>query len=496
MSGTVQFNVYPSSNRVPGVYFEVDASQANTGQIIQRTLIIGQKLSSGTATTAVPLLATGIGDANTSYGVGSMLSNMLAQYRLNDPFGEVWMLPLADESGSAAATFTVTITGPATAAGTLNLYVAGNNLSVGVNSGDTATTIASNIATAVGVMPSLPCTASPSSGVVTLTARNKGAAAGDIDVRMNYYGVVGAETTPAGVTVTIANGVTGSTDPNSTNINAALANISDQTMDFVVFPYTGTSQLGAIETFLSDSSGRWSWLSELFGGVFSAYRGSFSAQTTEGALNNNQHLSIIGVYDSPNPMFMWAAAYAGTCATSLRADPALPLQNVQIQGVLAPPLASRFTISERNTLYYTGIASFKCNDAGQVILERAVTTYQTNTAGAADDSYLDVETMYTLMFLIRDLRTDLQTKYARKKLVADGTRIPYGVNFVTSQTIKTEVIANYTKNAALGLCQSPDVFAKNIQCVNAGNGQVSILWPGDLANQLRTIAVLAQFTKT
>ena len=496
MSGTVTFSVYPSTNRVSGVYFEIDASQANTGQINQRTLIIGQKLTSGTATTAIPVLSTGIGDANTDFGLGSMLANMLAQYRLNDPFGEVWCLPLADEGGGAAATYTITITGPASNNGTLALYVAGVSVPVGVTDGDSATVVAGNVVSAINALPNLPCTAGNTAGVVTVTARHKGVAAGDIDLRLNYFGKVGGEVTPPGLTVAFAAGVAGATDPTANDINTALANLSDKTYDFIVFPYTGASQLGATTAFLNDTAGRWSWLSELFGGVFSAYRGTAGSQTSFGATLNDQHLSVIGVFDSPNPMYMWAASYGGTCATSLRADPALPLQNVVIQGVLAPPLQSQFDISERNTLYYSGIASFKVSDAGQVILERAVTTYQQNAAGAADDSYLDVEVLYTLMFLIRDLRTDLQTKYARKKLVSDGTRIPFGVNFVTSQTIKAEVIANYRKNAALGLCQNPDTFAQNVTAVNAGNGQVSILWPGDLANQLRVIAVLAQFTRT
>ena len=71
------------------------------------------------------------------------------------------------------------------------------------------------------------------------------------------------------------------------------------------------------------------------------------------------------------------------------------------------------------------------------------TTYQHNLAGAADDSYLDVETMYGLMYVARDLATYLLSRYARKKLVSDQTPILAGSNCVSAQMIKASTVSEY-----------------------------------------------------
>ena len=65
------------------------------------------------------------------------------------------------------------------------------------------------------------------------------------------------------------------------------------------------------------------------------------------------------------------------------------------------------------------MSTTRVGDDGTVIIERECTTYQKIASGAADDSYLDVETMYGLMFVARDLSNYLLTRYARKKLVTD-----------------------------------------------------------------------------
>ncbi len=102
--------------------------------------------------------------------------------------------------------------------------------------------------------------------------------------------------------------------------------------------------------------------------------------TTFGLSRNDAAVSILPAYDAPESPTLWAADVAGTCMASLRADPAIPLQEL-VLGVLPPPLASRLdTISERNTLLYAGMSAYQVNQAGQVYIDRMVTTYQTTPA--------------------------------------------------------------------------------------------------------------------
>jgi phage tail sheath gpL-like len=488
----INFTYYPESNRVPGVYVEMDPSQANTAQTLQRSLIIGQMLTAGSAAPDVPLEVESLAQVQAACGRGSILCQMAQAYLTGDNFGDLWLLPLTDNVAGEKATGTVTVAGPATQPGTLNLYLGGMLVQAGVYLNDAAATIASSIVDACTANPDLAVTAEAVGAVVTLTANNAGEIGNDIDIRLNYYGQPGGEYTPAGVTLTILPMSGGTGNP---GIGNGLANLSDQTYDFIVTPYTDTTNLDSLEAFLNDSTGRWSWEQMLYGGAFSAVTGTLGVCTAFGTARNDQHMSIIAYDDSPDPPWIWAAQIGAYCAASLRVDPGLPLQYIGTT-LKAPPVQSRWTIGERNTLLYDGMSTFRVGDDGSVIIERMCTTYQKNLAGAADDSYLDVETMYGLMFVARDLANYLLTRYARKKLVSNTTPVLAGSNCVTAAMIQASTVSEYRALEAAGYVQNSDTFAANIVAENAGNGLVKILAPVDLVNQLRQIAILLQFRKS
>ena len=163
--------------------------------------------------------------------------------------------------------------------------------------------------------------------------------------------------------------------------------------------------------------------------------------------------------------------------------------------MLAPAVAPRFPLTIRNMLLYSGISTFTVDANGVVTLENIITTYVTNAAGQADNSYLEIETMFLLMYVLRSLRSVVTTNYARKKLAADGVRPPAGSNIVTPSLIKADLIANYRELEAAGMVQESDVFAANLVVEkNASNpNRVDVLWPGILIDQLRVFALLAQF---
>lgn len=488
----IPFRVIPSGLRLPGSFFELDNSQANTAQGNQRALIIGQITAAGIATPNVPLISGGTGDANLQGGPSSQLANMLASYRLNDTFGEVWYLPLADAAGATAATGTITFTTPPTAAGTIALYIAGIVVDVPVTASQTVASIATAVAAAINLIPQMPVTAAAAAGVVTLTADNKGLCGNEIDIRFNYYGTAGGEATPAGLVCTVVAMSGGATNP---TLTTALGNLGNMPFDFIISPYTDTASLTALQGFLNDTTGRWSWSSQLYGHVFMAYAGTFSALTTLGLTRNNQHETILGFYGSPTPSWMWASALAAQAAVSVRADPGIPLQNMALQGVLAPPIASQFLDNIRETLLYDGISTFTVEQDGTVQTENIITTYQLNAQGSPDDSYLEIETMFQLMLEIRTLQTMLSSKYARCKLADNGSSPPANSGLVTPNIIKSDIIALYQERTAAGFTQNADAFASAVQVVkNTVNpNRVDILWPGTPVNQMRTFATLVQF---
>ena len=493
--GAISFSNFPAATiRLPGVFAEVDNTQANTGQFNPRGLVVAQMLAAGTATPGVPVLTAGSTDSQAKFVQGSHIEHMIRRYRAIDVFGELWALPLLDDPSAVAAVVAVVLGGTATVAAVLSMYVAGQLVAVPVNAGDPAATV---VLTAVGVaatLPNLPVVFSVGTlpTTINLTARNKGALGNDIDVRFNYLGSAGGQSLPPGLTVVgVTTSVPGAQNPQS--LAPALAALTTQAFDFIIMPFTDTASLNAMQGFLNDQTGRWSWSQELFGGCFSAYRGTFGQRATFGAGRNDQHTSIMGFFDSPSPVWSWAADYGAASAVALRADPGLPLQTLALN-VLAPPVASRDLMTTRNTLLYDGISTFTVDAANTVRIENAITTYQVNPAGAPDDSYLEVERLYSLAFLIRDMRTYLQSQFPRKKLVVDGTRIAPGSNMVTSQTVLASAVARYRFQCVQGNAQDGDGFAAAALAQNAGRGQVKLMLPFRLVQQLRIISMLISFT--
>ncbi|WP_257744550.1 phage tail sheath subtilisin-like domain-containing protein [Burkholderia glumae] len=489
---TIPFEVIPLNNRLPGAYFELDNSQANTGATTQRALVIGQITAAGTATPNVPLICGGLGDAQAAGGANSMLANMIEAYRLNDTFGEVWMLPVVDAAGAQAATGEVTITAGPSANGTLSLYIAGNRVTVPVTAGQAVADVASAIVAAVNAVASMPVTAASQAGAVTLTADNKGLCGNEIDIRFNYRGAAGGEVTPAGLTYTITAMTGGATNP---TLTTALANLGTTSFDFIVNPYTDTASLDAVKALLNDQTGRWSYQEQLYGHSFGGFSGSFAQATTLGLARNNQHETILPFASSPTPSWLWAASLAGQAAVSVRADPGVPLQSLPLNGVLAPAPADRWQPSIRNTLLFDGMSTFTVADDGTVMTENIVTTYQKNAQGVADDSYLEVETMYQLVLEIRTLQAMLSSKYARCKLADDGSRPAAGSNLVTPSTIKADIIALYNERVDAGFVQGKAAFAAAlvVQKNTVNPNRIDILWPGTPVNQMRTFATLVQF---
>ncbi|MBX6382080.1 MAG: phage tail sheath subtilisin-like domain-containing protein [Microbispora sp.] len=487
----ISFSQIPSNLRVPLFYAELDNSQANTGTFTQRALIVGQMTSAGTLTPNTPALLQGIGWAKSNAGQGSQLALMAEWYRKRDPFGEVYLLPLADEAGATAATGSVAFTSAATASGTLYLYVSGVLVPVPITTSQTTAQIATAVAAAINANPDLPVTATASTSTVTLTAKNKGTLGNGIDIRLNYRGNRGGEATPAGLGVTITQMSDGATDPLPATFTTAFANLADMPFDFIVFPYTDTNSLDALKAFLAD---RWAYNRMLYGGAFSAAKGTASTLTTLGAARNDPHVSVMGFNDSPTPAFCWAANYAGAAAVSLRADPGRPLQTLALD-VLAPPIQSRFDLATRNTLLWSGVSTHTVGDDGTVRIETAITTYQKNSFGQPDDSYLYVERLYTLAAIIRRLQAKITNTFGRMKLANDDSNFRPGAGIVTPNIIRDLILAEYRAMVRDGLAQDYEAFKASLQVIrNSGNTcRVDALVPAVPIDQLRVLAALIQF---
>jgi phage tail sheath gpL-like len=203
----------------------------------------------------------------------------------------------------------------------------------------------------------------------------------------------------------------------------------------------------------------------------------------------------MGTGVAPQPPYIWAAVYAGVAAASLAIDPARPLQTLELTGILPPAIADRWTLEERNLTLYDGISTYMVNAGGTVQIERAITSYQTNSFGVEDPSYLDVETPATLSYIRYATRARITQRFPRYKLADDGTRFGAGQAIVTPNVIRAELLGLFRELEAAGIVENFEQFKTDLVVERDANdrNRVNVLASPDLVNQFRIFAEQIQF---
>jgi phage tail sheath gpL-like len=488
MPDNIPFNTIPVDIRTPGQFVEIDNSKAVKGlpSMTRRVLFIGNKLAAGNAVAATLYRINSAAEAAGLFGRGSVLHEMLVAARNANKESDFWAIGLTDEVAGVQATKTVTVTGAATAAGTIALYINGYKLNVGVASGDAVATVATAIAAAVTAWADSPVTAAAAAGVATLTAKHKGVFGSDIDVRVNYYD---DEKLPAGVAIAVAAGVAGTANP---DVALALAAIADEAFYDIVTPYSDATNVGKLETELA---ARWGGMDMRTGHTFCGKSGTQATLSTYGAARNSPHGTFIGVKSSPTPVYVWGAVLAAVCEFSGAIDPARPFQTLPLPGVLPPARADRFTRQERDLLLRDGISTFTVDQGGNVLIERVVTTYQVNAYAIDDVSYLDLETKWTVDYIRYAVRAIIALRFPRHKLADDGTNFAPGQPIATPNMIRGELLALARNLELAGILENFAQFKNDLIVVRslADRNRVNCILPPDIVNQFRVFAASVQF---
>jgi len=496
MAGVV-FNNIPGNIRVPFFYAEFQPGGTPYAQNA-RLLLIGQKLSGGSATAEQPVLVRD-GSAHELFGLDSMLARMCETARRNAPVQEIWALPLADAGAGVAATGKISVGAPSlTYAQPLSVYISGRRVRIPVLTSDARATIASNLVAAINAERGLAVTAAvngTNSYEVDLTARHKGTLGNKVEIEKGQI----AEDGPLGQTgsqcvLTITAMASGAGDP---EIDAALVNLGDDEFDWIAMPYADATNIGHMSDVMNDVSGRWSWAKQIYGHCVCVATDTVGNLSTLGSGLNDQHLSIFPARKFLSPPEETAAALGAIVAVHLQgpgasAELSRPLQTLVLDGIKGPRLISdRLTLSDRQTLYYDGISGYHVRRDGQVAIDRIVTTYQSNAWGDPDWTYLDVETMAQAMYGIRYLRTKVTSTHGRKALADTNPGGNPGI--VTATDIRLTLIHGYQDLVALGVFEGPDLFARDIvverDLVDANRINASL--PLDHVNQLRILAAAA-----
>lgn len=460
----MDFNEIPVNNLVPIFATQFGGSMsAKSGAMPWKNLIIGQPLLSKMSENGSLTLITSDEQADALFGEGSQLALMIKAFRKNTKSSELWALPIADDSTSAAATGTLTFTvagsgNPATLAapGTIRLMISGQSCHVNVAAGDSATGVATKVAADITAKTNLPVTATASSGVVTLTAKNKGSFGNGLDVRWNHNQ---GETLPDGLSIALAAMSSGGADPQYEDANVK-GICAGNWFNMIVIGSAETDNITYIKEMLDE---RWTAIVQQTGVMcFSLNGGAETDFTTKGNALNSQEIVLAALPKSPTSGAEKASALFGCVAPKSLNDPAAPLHNYAVAGVVAPKRDDREDFYGNNRLLDAGCAPMVAAEDGSIFTSRVVTTYKRNAQGVQDKSYMQLETVLTLSFLRWDWNNLLALKYPHAKLAPDGSKFGKGQQVMTPSIGKAELISRYKIWEERGLVYDSKGFAANV----------------------------------
>lgn len=218
------------------------------------------------------------------FGRGSMLHNMFRLIKGANSYLETWALPAKDNSAGKKAAATVTLSGRATASGTLYLYIDGQAVSCAVTADEELSATAARLASAINAENSLPVT-----GLGSFRRRgSRGDAhlplAGGKRQRPFRRGQpVRGRCARRGLASPARNLREVPGDP---DIDEVIAALGDEQWHGIVLPWTGKAGLASLAAELDR---RWGPMVQKESITFTAFRGTHG-ETAEFGANSNSHL--------------------------------------------------------------------------------------------------------------------------------------------------------------------------------------------------------------
>jgi len=424
-------SIVDTSNKLPGSFLKVSlgVGSQSAAAAARRILVIGNKTSAGSKAAASITQTLSTDDAITYFGQGSELHRMIRNLLRAYPGANLYAGVVAESGGTAASTTIVFSGGPATAAGTVEVYVCGERVVASFAIGDTATTVASAVSAAINNNPDLPVTASPSTGTVTVTAKHKGPRGN----RIRVYDVI---TSGSGLTHTVTDAylASGATSDSPANVLDAAAS---QRWHVIVSAYDDSTNLGLVKTHLATYSAP----EEGKRGVqVFASADTLGNATTLAQAINDARARCLWHYNSDVPPGELAASWAGSYVRGLSTDAAFNFDGAAVLAAIAQrTLGDQPIKSELASALNNGISPVRVlADGSTCVLARAITTKCLDSGAHPDYRVLDVHKVDVPDAVADQLESDFADFVANNPKLANDTETgimpPPGV--ATPSTIK------------------------------------------------------------
>lgn len=505
MAASIPLTGLSANDPVPGNYIEILFAQgpASLGSATYSAILIGNKLSTGSATTNTvvygPNSATPLAtetDCINLFGAGSELHRMFRRFTAVNTVTPLYAIAVPESSGNKAA-INMTLVNTATANGSLRIWVEDEFVDVAIASGDTIATISANAVAAINAKTYWPVTAaqatvSTSNDTCAITAKQKGLRGNWIRCQAVIYTTGTIATTVTNNTPTLMTGGT-TADSNST----ALATIASSRYYYQVSAAEDATQLGALAAQMDTLA------APIVGIRQRAFGGSVDTNgnaTTITVALNTARTEVVWLQNAdwtPAGLASNQAAVAALfeVATPFRCNFSGFGNDSQTKAYWKVPAPRTGTIPSRSTLVTSlnnGLTPIGVNANGSTYLVKRITT-KCQTSSVADYRIRDSHKVTVCDRYADDLLNKLALQFTGKNLADDpatGQKIT-DPNLVTPRVVAAAVNKLTQDYGDISLLQNVATIIANTQVIRETSPTTRVscrvpLTPIDILDQIGT----------
>ena len=417
----IAFTQIPAGLLVPGQYQEIDNSLAGETGDIKTALIVGVKTKTGKAPAGVPVNVVSASQAAEACGYGSPAAIMAASFLSINKTERLYVLPIDEPAAGTAWKKEYTVEAANAGAGSVMLTVNGRGVWAAVSAGLTADKIAAAIVAACNGLENNPIEATADgAGKITFSSIYKGVAGNKntLEVKSLAAGVTvkaGAETEGTGVA----------------DLSKLPEMLGAKRWNYIVFDFDDEAN---IKVLAEELESRYSATRQIGGRAFVALSGKVGSTTETGSILaqaakiNSPHICLIPRGEAVSLPCEWASRFAASACRILADDPSANTYDTKVAGLGAD---SEFDFDTRQKLLEAGVATWRLDPTGNVLIERLVTSYTENMDGGRDTSYLDIQVVETVDAVRTYINAEAKKRFKTWKLASTDENFGAGAKVMT-----------------------------------------------------------------
>jgi len=446
----------PANLLVPGQYQEIDNSLAGAQGDIKKALMVGYKLPSSEAESGKPINVLEGFKAHQLFGYGSPAAIMAETFLALNKVEELYVLPIPEPEAGTAWKKRFTVSASNAEPGAVGIAINGQFFEAAVAAGADAQAVAAAIAARINSELTLPVIAEvdtehPESIVVMCNVKGTVGNSNSVNIEATAPGVTveeGAATAGTGVT----------------NIKPFLAGLGETRYNFFASDFSDAKN---IKDCSDELESRYGATRQIGGRMYVALAGPLGSKTEAGSMlckakdANSPHIVLLPRSNNPDLPCAWAAAWCASACRILADDPAANTYDTKVTGLIG---GQDFSFWERQKLLEAGIATYRLDTTGNVLIERLVTSYTENTDGGRDTSYLDVQVPETVDAVRTYINAEAKKRFKTWKLASTEENFGSGAKVMTCGVWRSYLCELYSEAfiKAKQWCQDFEGYKKSI----------------------------------